>query len=60
MVFFDRCTRVMTCEIHRFQQIRRQEISLRCLVEGGHRAIIFNRLGGIDRNTVLSEGLHFR
>lgn len=30
------------------------------LVEGGHRAIIFNRIGGIDQNTIHAEGLHFR
>lgn len=30
------------------------------IVEGGHRAIIFNRIGGIDQNTIYSEGLHFR
>lgn len=29
-------------------------------VEGGHRAIIFNRIGGIDEHTIQSEGLHFR
>lgn len=29
-------------------------------VEGGHRAIIFNRIGGIDQNTIHAEGLHFR
>lgn len=29
-------------------------------VEGGHRAIIFNRIGGIQPNTILAEGLHFR
>lgn len=29
-------------------------------VEGGHRAIMFNRIGGISPNTVYSEGLHFR
>ncbi|KAF7692355.1 hypothetical protein HF521_009965 [Silurus meridionalis] len=29
-------------------------------VEGGQRAIIFNRIGGIQMDTVLSEGLHFR
>jgi len=29
-------------------------------VEGGHRAIIFNRIGGIDPNAIYSEGLHFR
>lgn len=29
-------------------------------VEGGHRAIIFNRIGGVDMNTVYSEVLHFR
>lgn len=28
-------------------------------VEGGHRAIIFSRLGGIQRD-ILTEGLHFR
>lgn len=29
-------------------------------VEGGQRAIIFNRIGGIQMDTVLAEGLHFR
>lgn len=29
-------------------------------VEGGHRAIIFNRIGGIQPDTIYSEGLHFR
>lgn len=29
------------------------------LVEGGHRAIIFSRIGGVQQN-VYSEGLHFR
>lgn len=29
-------------------------------VEGGHRAIIFNRVGGIQPDTIYSEGLHFR
>ncbi|CAF2027117.1 unnamed protein product [Rotaria magnacalcarata] len=29
-------------------------------VEGGYRAIIFNRIGGVDLNTIHSEGLHFR
>ncbi|CAF0831084.1 unnamed protein product [Rotaria sordida] len=29
-------------------------------VEGGHRAIIFNRIGGVDQNTIHAEGLHFR
>jgi prohibitin 2 len=29
-------------------------------VEGGHRAIIFNRIGGIQPNTIFSEGLHLR
>lgn len=29
-------------------------------VEGGHRAIIFNRIGGVSMDTVHSEGLHFR
>jgi len=28
-------------------------------VEGGHRAIMFNRIGGIQRE-VFPEGLHFR
>merc|ERR1712024_88628 len=28
-------------------------------VEGGHRAIIFARIGGVQ-NEVMSEGLHFR
>lgn len=30
------------------------------LVEGGQRAIVFNRIGGMQMDTVLSEGLHFR
>ena len=30
------------------------------VVEGGQRAIIFNRIGGMQMNTVLAEGLHFR
>lgn len=29
-------------------------------VEGGQRAIIFNRIGGMQKDTVLAEGLHFR
>jgi len=29
-------------------------------VDGGHRAIIFNRVGGIQPNTIYSEGLHLR
>lgn len=29
-------------------------------VEGGHRAIMFNRIGGISMDTIHSEGLHFR
>ncbi|MCJ8729701.1 hypothetical protein PDJAM_G00109640 [Pangasius djambal] len=29
-------------------------------VEGGQRAIIFSRIGGMQMDTVLSEGLHFR
>ncbi|MCI4391000.1 hypothetical protein PGIGA_G00129210 [Pangasianodon gigas] len=29
-------------------------------VEGGQRAIIFNRIGGMQTDTVLAEGLHFR
>lgn len=30
-----------------------------CLVEGGHRAILFNRIGGIQKE-IYPEGLHFR
>ena len=30
------------------------------IVEGGHRAIMFNRIGGIQPETIYSEGLHFR
>nr|XP_033780060.1 prohibitin-2 [Geotrypetes seraphini] len=29
-------------------------------VEGGHRAIFFNRIGGIQKDKILAEGLHFR
>uniref|UniRef100_A0A8D3A1A6 Prohibitin n=1 Tax=Scophthalmus maximus TaxID=52904 RepID=A0A8D3A1A6_SCOMX len=29
-------------------------------VEGGQRAIVFNRIGGMQMDTVLSEGLHLR
>ncbi|XP_019404427.1 PREDICTED: prohibitin-2 isoform X1 [Crocodylus porosus] len=29
-------------------------------VEGGQRAIFFNRIGGVQPDTILSEGLHFR
>lgn len=29
-------------------------------VEGGQRAIIFNRIGGMQMDTILAEGLHFR
>lgn len=29
-------------------------------MEGGHRAIIFNRVGGISPDTIYAEGLHFR
>lgn len=29
-------------------------------VEGGHRAIIFSRLGGVIPDHILTEGLHFR
>lgn len=29
-------------------------------VEGGQRAIFFNRIGGVQPDTVLAEGLHFR
>ena len=33
--------------------------SIRFLVEGGHRAIIFGRIGGIKPH-IMAEGLHFR
>ncbi|CAJ0965336.1 unnamed protein product [Ranitomeya imitator] len=29
-------------------------------VDGGHRAIFFNRIGGVQQDTILAEGLHFR
>ncbi|CAH2322646.1 prohibitin-2 [Pelobates cultripes] len=29
-------------------------------VEGGQRAIFFNRIGGVQKDTILAEGLHFR
>ncbi|XP_043728548.1 prohibitin-2-like [Cervus elaphus] len=29
-------------------------------VEGGHRAIFFHRIGGVQQVTILAEGLHFR
>ncbi|XP_034846075.1 prohibitin-2-like [Mirounga leonina] len=29
-------------------------------VEGGHRAIFFNRIGGVQQDIILAEGLHFR
>uniref|UniRef100_A0A2K5L0Q4 Prohibitin n=1 Tax=Cercocebus atys TaxID=9531 RepID=A0A2K5L0Q4_CERAT len=29
-------------------------------VEGGHRAIFFNRICGVQQDTILAEGLHFR
>uniref|UniRef100_K7FWQ4 Prohibitin n=1 Tax=Pelodiscus sinensis TaxID=13735 RepID=K7FWQ4_PELSI len=29
-------------------------------VEGGQRAIFFNRIGGIQPDTIMAEGLHFR
>lgn len=29
------------------------------IVEGGHRAIIFNRIGGIQKD-IYAEGLHFK
>ncbi|ELV09743.1 Prohibitin-2 [Tupaia chinensis] len=29
-------------------------------VEGGHRAIFFNLIGGVQQDTILAEGLHFR
>ncbi|NXR83049.1 PHB2 protein, partial [Pycnonotus jocosus] len=30
------------------------------IVEGGQRAIFFNRIGGVQQDTILAEGLHFR
>ena len=38
----------------------RLKTSINYLVEAGHRAIIFNRIGGIQKDTIYSEGLHFR
>ena len=29
-------------------------------MEGGHRAIFFNRIGGVQQDTILAKGLHFR
>nr|XP_016852718.1 PREDICTED: prohibitin-2 [Anolis carolinensis] len=29
-------------------------------VDGGQRAIFFNRIGGVQQDTILAEGLHFR
>ncbi|XP_025248198.1 prohibitin-2-like isoform X2 [Theropithecus gelada] len=29
-------------------------------VEGGHRAIFFSGIGGVQQDTILAEGLHFR
>jgi prohibitin 2 len=44
-----------------FKREREKLNKLYCfLVEGGHRAIIFNRIGGVDQNTIHAEGLHFR
>lgn len=42
---------------------KRTQTVVMCLcpaVEGGQRAIIFNRIGGMQMDTVLAEGLHFR
>ncbi|EPY89785.1 prohibitin-2 [Camelus ferus] len=33
---------------------------MRGSLEGGHRAIFFNRIGGVQQDTILAEGLHFR
>lgn len=58
--------------IHRYFEtnsfIQRNFLRLICVrtlclcvvVEGGQRAIIFNRIGGMQMTTVLAEGLHFR
>ncbi|NXG34128.1 PHB2 protein, partial [Dromaius novaehollandiae] len=35
-------------------------LSLLPAVEGGQRAIFFNRIGGVQQDTILAEGLHFR
>ncbi|NXE54168.1 PHB2 protein, partial [Casuarius casuarius] len=35
-------------------------LSLLPTVEGGQRAIFFNRIGGVQQDTILAEGLHFR
>jgi prohibitin 2 len=34
-------------------------INILPLVDGGHRAIIFSRLGGVQKD-IMTEGLHFR
>ena len=51
---------LFTGERHTFEMFWQQIFLKFHLVEGGHRAIMFNRIGGIDMNTVHSEGLHFR
>lgn len=42
------------------QYIESLKLDVCPVVEGGHRAIIFSRIGGMQMDTVLSEGLHFR
>lgn len=34
-------------------------VTFSAIVEGGHRAIMFNRIGGIS-DDIYTEGLHFR
>lgn len=49
----------LVCELRLHNKLHNHIQSLLLLVEGGHRAIIFSRLGGIQ-NDIYSEGLHFR
>lgn len=39
---------------------RADQASALSAVEGGQRAIFFNRIGGVQQDTILAEGLHFR
>lgn len=57
-MFLDRCSSL--CYVmHRFCLLNRVVFVIRHTVEGGHRAIIFNRLSGIQKE-IYPEGLHFR
>lgn len=49
----------LVCELRLHNKLHNHNQSLFIPVEGGHRAIIFSRLGGIQ-NDIYSEGLHFR